>query len=299
MYNAHDINERMIAAFRGKYPNWRSLRLIVSSTPGGGKSTLLASTPIPEGKTRLILDNEDSMAYLDAGREGVDVYTPNTLQFKMIRFPFPTIEDYAKVFQTIVQKPESIGAICIDNIAVFQDTIHQFLTQNASTPKIIVDTYAKFGAAHALPNTALIATWSRNQDGNYWRCAKLIPTAFLLQCSKSMIHFVGSTEEGNVWENYGKTGAKIVGKQAKIWDVWYRYTDLVISLVRDVNKREPPKGQLYPNQPKNRIQGLNPTWIMDWEGFVKELQEANKRTSKDIPQNLQVHIEETVEEFPG
>ena len=105
MYNANLLHERLMSAFQSRYPGFRSMRFVFSSEPGGGKSTVLASVPVPNGKARICFDNEDSMAYLDAGQEGTDIYTPRRQQFRMHRLVFPSIEDYARYFQHIQKKP--------------------------------------------------------------------------------------------------------------------------------------------------------------------------------------------------
>jgi hypothetical protein len=296
MYNANQLNERILKAIQVKYPNFKAFRFIVSSTPGQGKSTLLASVPTPEGKQRLVLDNEDSMAYLDAGKEGNDIYTPTRQQFRMVRKSFPELADYASYYKTIKAKPEKIGALLIDNIAILQDIIVGYATSNASNPNNIVSMWTEFDQAQVLPHPNLMRNWGNAQDGRFWQCVKAIPSALLLICMKNSLHFVGSTEEGNVWENYGKPGAKIVGRKAKIWDKWYQYTDFIISLKRNPNTHEPPLGSLYPNQPKMRLQNMNPSWMMDWENFAKELEDSNKREGIEIPTERQIKMEEEVTE---
>lgn len=295
-YNSTTLHERLMKAFTDRYPGFRAMRFVFSSEPGGGKSTLLASVPVPTGKMRIYMDGEDSAAYLDNGENGVDVYTPNRQQFRMKRKAFPTLNEYALLYQTILKKPETVGAVCIDNAAIFQDMITMFLMENAAKPQTIRDLYAAFNATGGLVNDGLIRTWSYNQDGNFWRAAKEIVKQLLLLCSKNCIHLLASTEEGNVWQNYGKKEAAIIGKKAKIWDVWYRYTDAIISLQREINSRKPPMGQLYPNQPKMRLQGFNPKFQMDWEGFIAELEASAKRTEADIPKEYRVEFAALTEE---
>lgn len=296
MYNANQINDRILKAMQVKYPNFKAFRFIVSSSPGQGKSTLLASVPTPENTQRLVLDNEDSMAYLDAGREGEDIYTPTRQQFKMIRKAFPELADYASYYKTVKSKPEKIGALVIDNIAILQDILVSYAVNNAANTNDIVNMWSEFDQAQVLPHPNLMRNWANTQDGRFWQCVKAIPAALLLVCMKNGVHFIGSTEEGNVWQNYGKPGAKIIGKKAKIWDKWYQYTDFVISLKRDPNSHEPPIGSLYPNQPKMRLQNMNPSWVMDWEGFASELEESNKREGIAIPAEYQIKMEEEVME---
>jgi len=70
----------------------------------------------------------------------------------------------------------------------------------------------------------------------------------------------------------------------------------VISLKRNPNGHEPPLGSLYPNQPKMRLQNMNPSWVMDWEGFAKELEESYKREGIEVPVEFQIKMEEEVME---
>jgi hypothetical protein len=284
------LNDDLMKALTEMYPGARSIRLIASGEPGCGKSTLLASVPVAEGKQRYALDFEDSMAYLDAGAEGIDVYTPRRQAFKMKRYVFPSIENLGKVVAAVNEGKGSIGALIIDNIAILQDEIVNYLAASGGDHKKLQATFASFGVLSALPNPGLTKTWTYNHDGTFWSACKAIAKGTILSCSKAGIHFIASTEEGNVWVNYGKPDAKITGKKAKIWDAWYRYTDLVVSLKRDANKTEPPTGSLYIDQPKMRLQGFNPKFRMDWAGFVAEMQAAKGRTDADIPKEVQVEI---------
>lgn len=293
-YNSNDLARRLNEAFTSRYPGFRCMRFIFSGEPGSGKSTVIASVPIPDGKVRLVMDNEDSMAYLDAGAQGADVYTPRRQQFAMVRKVFPTLAEYADIYKAIGEKAGKVGVFAIDNLAIFQDAIVTFMA--LGDPGAIRPMFQRFDAEGALPNNGLISTWARQHDGMFWSCAKAIPKAIMMHCLRHAVSFVGTTEEGNVWENYGKPGAKIVGKKAKIWDVWYRYTDAIISLAREVNTTKPPMGQLYPNQPKMRLQGMNPRFRMDWEGLLIEIEAAAKRTEADIPPDAQVSIKETFED---
>lgn len=297
MYNANDLHERLVKAFTSRYPNWRSLRLVFSGATGQGKSVVMASVPVPESTQRLILDNEDSCAYLDAGEDGVDVYTPRRQQFKMKRVAFPTLENYANLYQLITQKPETIGSVGIDNGAILQDIIMNFLMENSSNPKVIRDMYKRFGAERILPFDGIIRRWAEGQtSGNYWQVVKEPFKRLILECSKRKIHFIMTTEEANVWRNYGKPNAEIIGQRAKVWDVVERYTDAIIGLQRNVNSTEPPFGQLYAKQSKIRMQGMNPRFQMDWEGFIAEIEEAAERTNPDVPQEAQAVIPDAVTE---
>ena len=118
----------------------------------------------------------------------------------------------------------------------------------------------------------------------------------MLACARQKVLFVGSTEEGNVWQNYGQTGQKIAGKKGKFFDVWLRYADAVIILSRDVNSRSAPQGSVNPHQSKMRIQGLNPKWTMDWQGFVTELEAAKLRSDEAIPEEAKVSLDITSDE---
>lgn len=288
MYNADQLHVDLMKTFQDRYPGFRAMRFIFSSVPGGGKSTVLASVPIPKDKKRICMDNEDSMAYLDAGPDGIDILTPNRLQFRMHRKAFPTLEDYSKYYQGI-KKGSDAGAFCIDNIAIMQDLIVQWMSENTSNYQKMHSMFASFDAVSSLPNAGIVTkVWARGADGSFWAAAKAIPRQIILTCIKQGVHFLGTTEEGNVWEGYGTPSAKITGKKAKLWDVWLRYTDAVISLTRNVNSREAPMGELYANQPKMRLQGMNPRFPMDWERFVKEIEASAKRSEKDIPEEFRV-----------
>lgn len=296
----YDYSARLMEAFRSRYPAFRCMRMVFAGEPGSGKSCVLASVPVPQDKIRLAMDSEDSMAYLDAGKDGVDIYTPRRQQFRMNREVMPDIPTYGKFIAGIRKEPGKVGALVIDNAAVLQDQIVLYLTHNAVNPKTIQDMYAMFEAQTSLPNAGIIKTWAYNHNGDFWTAAKGIPKAILLLCLKQGIHFLASTEEGNVWQDYGGRDQKLIGKKAKLWDVWYRYTDAVISLKREVNTTNPPWGQLYATMPKMRLQGMNPRFKMDWEGFITELEAAATRSEAEIPEDAKAEIpKETTTEFGG
>jgi hypothetical protein len=77
--------------------------------------------------------------------------------------------------------------------------------------------------------------------------------------------------------------ARIIDRQADMRDPMYSYTDLVAGLERTPNYAGPPVARLYRYAPKCRIHGLNPSWMMDWESFAKELEAAEKRKTEPIP----------------
>jgi hypothetical protein len=301
-YPSNALHERMMTALKTVYPGFVSWRMIVSGPPGSGKSTVEASFPVPDGKNRYFADAEDSMAYLDGGKDCADWYAPRKQRFHMVRVRMPDLGDYAKMYSLIVKDAgQKLGVFGIDNIAIMQDTIVQYLIANAGTPAQIRETWKYFGVAHTLPVNSMIEKWGKapKPGPEFWSAAKAIPQAFLLTCIKFGVHFIGATEEGNVWENYGSPGAKVVGKKAKIWDVWSRYTDGVIFLKRDVNKAVPPDGFINVHNPKMRLQGLNAKWTMDWPHFIGELEAAAKREAEEIPEDAKAPTTILVEEPEG
>jgi hypothetical protein len=78
--------------------------------------------------------------------------------------------------------------------------------------------------------------------------------------------------------------------------VWFKYFDMVIMLKRDANSTKPPFGEVNLLQPKMRLQGMNPRWQMDWDGFITELQAAIKRDVPEIPKEAMVDETVLVEE---
>src|SRR4051794_25045118 len=87
-YDADALHQRLISAI-GTTPV-----ILLSGPVGSGKSTILASAPVPNGKDRRIYDYEDSMPYLDAGKDGTDLYTPAHQRFRMVRKSFPDMTDF-------------------------------------------------------------------------------------------------------------------------------------------------------------------------------------------------------------
>ncbi len=70
--------------------------------------------------------------------------------------------------------------------------------------------------------------------------------------------------------------------------MWFKYFDMVMMLKRDINTTKPPMAEVNPLQPKMRLQGFNPKFSMDWEGFITELGAAIKRDVPEIPKEAMV-----------
>ena len=298
LYNSNELNTKLMTAIRSRYPNFRTWRIILSGPSGSGKSTAAASFPIEDGKQRIVLDHEDSMSFIDAGEDGIDVYTPNKQRFRMKRLVFPTLAEYANIHQVIEKGNSNIGALIIDNVAIFQANIINMLTVYSANPGQLREVYKKFGISHLLPSDRSIQKWGEQKDPSFWDRAKELPRSIIMNAMKNNVHIIVTTEEANVWENYGSPGAKVIGRKAKIWDVWYKYFDMVIMLNRDINTRKPPTGNINPLQPKMRLQGFNPKWTMDWEGFTNELVSSLDRNEPEIPEESKVQIKQTYEEEP-
>ena len=280
--------QKLMDTIHSRYPNFQTWRIVMAGSVGSGKSVAAASFPTPEDKVRFVLDFEDSMAFIDAGEDGQDVYTPRKQRFAMRRTIYPTLQDVAQTYEYLSNG--DIGVLILDNIAVFQDNIVQYLQANCVNPKYIKDMYKIFGVAGTLPFDSQIKRWANQKDPGFWSVAKQ------MGAMKNGIHLIGTSEESNVWKNYGTPNAKVIGTRAKIWDVFMRYFDAVIMLKRDVNTTNPPFAQLNPLQPKLRLQGFNPSWQMDWAGFTEELSLSLEREEPEIPENLQVEQQELFEE---
>ena len=142
--------------------------------------------------------------------------------------------------------------------------------------------------------------WMRNgKDQVIYEMMKKVFANLLLSCRAANIHFVGASEMGNLWKDYGTRNQEKLGDKPKVLAVWMQYVDCSIKLERsaeEINKAKPPKGAILPAQPKMRIQGLNPTWTMDWFGFVAELEAAAKRRDEQIPEDAQVKVVNVTEE---
>jgi hypothetical protein len=290
-----DYNELM-NTIMGKYPNFRTWRIVFSGPTGSGKSVAAASFPTPEDKQRTVFDFEDSMAYIDATETGVDIYTPRKQRFRMKRYIYPTLHDIGEVYQKIKTGTSDISVCVFDNVAIFQDNIVSGLQANATNVAFVRELFKSFGAASALPFDSQIQKWGYQKDPTFWNSAKAIPKAFIMEAMKQGVHLVATSEEANVWTDYGTSKAKVIGQKAKIWDVWMRYFDMVVFLDRDVNKTDPPHGSVNPLQPKQRLQGLNPKWVMDWPGFIAELKVSMTREEPEIPDSAKVNILELHEE---
>ena len=288
-YDAPRLHQRLRAALPAP-----ALRLLFTGPVGSGKSTVLAGVPVPEGKIRLVLDFEDSMAYLDAGPEGQDLYLPRRQAFRMERMVFPTLADVAEAYERLTADDTQVGALVIDNISLLQDQIADVL--QAGNARQIRGLFARFNVDHYLPVDGVITKWAQQRDPSFWAALKLIPKRLVLTCLKHRIHFVGSTEEGNLWQNYGRSDAKVIGKKANALKTWMQFTDAVIFLERDPNQAKAPVGKINPLQPKMRIQGMNPSWRMDWPGFVAELEAALARDIQPIPEAAKVSTDVISEE---
>lgn len=293
-YNAVELYDQLQATMKHMYPSFSSFATIFNGEPGAGKSTLIAAVPHPKDTMRLVLDMEDSMGFLDGTPEGQDIYTPNRQTFQMRRIKFPDLPTVAKAYRAIIYPEEDknqkykYGSLGIDNIAVFQDVILRWLINNADSPALVKQMWEKFDLIKVLPVDSSIKKWANYQDPGIWNPIKSIGSALVLACRKKEIYFVATTESTNVWENYNQAGAKIVGRKAKIWDSWYRYTDMVMTLTRDVNSRNAPMAELSRFQPKMRLQNMNPKFKMDWPNLIHEIEESEKRTDIEIPEEFRI-----------
>ncbi len=302
-YPNDDLHNRLMTAMKTVYPGFSNLMLLVSGPTGTGKSFVAASFPVLAGKTRYFGDSEDSMKFVDGGKDCVDYYAPRRYRFHMTREKMPDMATYLKMYQALCKFPDKLGVFGFDNIAVLQDTVYQYLINTSGNPAEIRGMWKAFNVAHLLPVDTKIRKWGTAQrpEPEFWTAAKAIPYAFLMACLRLNINFIGTTEESNVWTNYGSSDAKVVGKKAKLWDVWLRYTDGVITLQRDPNPDkatglpQPPTGYINTHNPKMRIQGLNPKWVMDWPHFIAELEVAAKREAETIPPEATAPTEILVE----
>lgn len=104
MYDADALYQKLMTTIRSQYPNFQTFRIVISGASGSGKSVAAASFPVPKGKIRRVMDGEDSMAFIDAGLDGKDVYTPRKQRFAMKRTVYPTIRDYAALYKEITSE---------------------------------------------------------------------------------------------------------------------------------------------------------------------------------------------------
>jgi len=265
-----------------------ALRLVFTGPSGSGKSTVLASVPVPKGTQRFVLDYEDGMAYLDGG-DTPDVYLPRSQRFTMKRWKFPKLEDLAEVYTQVKAGDKTVGALVLDNIGLLQEQISDvFMTGDPAKIRALL---TLFDVGKYMPFEKTVVKWKQQRDVSFWETLKLIPKRLVLTCIKQGIHLVVSTEEGNLWKNFGEPDAKVIGKKANGLRTWMQFTDAVIHLTRDPNRAGAPIGNINLKQPKMRIQGMNPSWLMDWSGFVAELGKAKKRTTQEIPDAAKVSAE--------
>ena len=94
---------------------------------------------------------------------------------------------------------------------------------------------------------------------------------------KSQKHFVGTTEERNVSQNYGSRDRnnppKIVGKTAKLLMPWLQYTNGILCRSRTLppgldgkpRVTDVPWAQVDTFSPKNRLVGLSARFEMNWD----------------------------------
>lgn len=147
-----------MGTIQSKYPNFKTWRIIVSGNVGSGKSVVAASFPTPENKVRMVLDFEDSMAFIDAGENGNEVYTPRKQRFAMRRIIYPTLNQVAEIYNSL--KEGEIGVLVLDNIAIFQDNIVLALQIFCDQPRTIRELYRSFGATSSLPFDSQIKRWA-------------------------------------------------------------------------------------------------------------------------------------------
>ena len=105
--------QKLMDTIQSRYPNFQTWRIIMAGSVGSGKSVAAASFPTPEGMIKKVLDFEDSMAFIDAGEDGEDVYTPRKQRYAMHRLIYPTLQQIAEVLRNLSE--DKVGVLILED----------------------------------------------------------------------------------------------------------------------------------------------------------------------------------------
>jgi hypothetical protein len=149
------------------------------------------------------------------------------------------------------------------------------------------------------------------RDQTYWRAIKDVLRTLILEVRKSRKHLICTTEQKNVWQNYGSRDpnnpARIIGQTAKVLDPWLRYTDGILQLSRALppDKEGKPRlsaapfAQIDAFNPKNRLVGLPPRFEMSWAFLWKCVDERLIPTQQDMDKMVMVSPQAVENEEPA
>jgi len=167
-------------------------------------------------------------------------------------------------------KKSAPDVIIIDDAAAFQDAmrLHWNNKENA----------VKCANIYGLGHIAQLnqKAWKPNDPGTIAQVFKRLFEEFLLDCRQQGITVILTSPLHNIWENYGsreyedgKPKMKILGKTAKVWDVWVKYADVIWNLDRldpqTRNLRNLPHVAMDPYFPKQSFLGIPEQF--EWPGW--------------------------------
>jgi hypothetical protein len=206
------------------------------------------------------------------------------------------------LYRTLLDCPYYV--IVLDNIALLQEALCTAADTQEGASALMkgFDLEASYR-----PHLALFGRNVRDQV--YWRLIKDVCRKLILAIRSSNKHLVGTTEEKNVWLNYGSRDRanppKISGQTAKILAPWLQYSDSVLTLSRTLppgadgkpRLTDVPVAQVDTYSPKNRLVGVPARWDFSWPFLWKCVDERRVPSKEDLAQVIteaaQVVEEET------
>lgn len=257
--------------------NIGNVQIIFSSERfGQGKSVAMLSYNRPDRvPRRLVIDLEmrDSHYKSPSGVDDHEQFLYGFDDFADV-YGWITKENFLKLYADIREGGTSFpyNVLCIDNLAMLQGVLMSLMQEKKAALEI-----AKAIGLVYQENRLFLDTRFRAVDaGGMYTLLKSTIKWFLMTCKRAGVDVISTTESHNVWVNYGRKGAQILGRKTKALDPWIQFADLCVLLDRTEGSREkgtarlvgPPRATLDPFNPKHSLPGVAPEFVMDnWESF--------------------------------
>jgi hypothetical protein len=281
--------------------------LILSGASGHGKSVAAVSFRTPElpQPKRLAIGFELGLSHYRS-MDGLD--HPEQLLFAFDYFPvqddesIPECEDVIHLCQTV--QSSDYNVLIVDNVVLLQELI--CLTADQADGALALMKAFALEPAYRM----VASTFGKGiRDQTYWRLVKDVLRKLILGIRKGR-HLIATTEEKNVWQNYGSrdrnSPPKIIGKTAKLLLPFLQYTDGILSLSRTLppgsdgkpKLTDVPWAQVDTFNPKNRLVGLPARFEMRWD-LLWECVDTRQIPTKEAMAEVITEAPQVVEEETG